>query len=191
MRFNIILAIGVLVVLLVGVVSAGVSCDSAAEGDGMYVATDYTEMVGGCALQSQTAYSAMVTGGGAYQSSMAAGNGFAHITQASLNGMFRNGMSTVRAQCDSDTACNGCDTSNGCTYSQAMFGTRATGNTVIQSTGYVGNGMSGESFITGTGTSKITAGSMDVTKFSESTFSHSIRSTGFSIKNRMKFDWMG
>lgn len=190
MRFNIILAIGVLVVLLVGVVSAGVLCDSAAVGDNVNVVTDYTEMVDTGCTQSQSAYSAMMAGGGGYDSSMDAGNGFAHITQAAVNGMFRDGMSTIQQSCDTTKPCAGYSPQGTCTYSQAMFGTHTVGKSVIQSAGYIGTGFSGQAYVTGTGSSRIHAGAIDQTDTSELTFKQNVRSSGFNHTAWMSFDWV-
>jgi len=172
--------------LLVAPGMAGVLCDSAAVGDNVNVVTDYTEIVDTGCSQSQSAYSAMMAGGGGYDSSMAAGNGFAHITQAAANGMFRDGMSTIQQSCDTTR----CGPQGTCTYSQAMFGTHTVGNSVIQSAGYIGTGLSGQAYVTGTGSSRIHAGAIDQTGTSELTFKQNVRSSGFNHTAWMSFDWI-
>ncbi len=176
--------------LLVAPGMAGVLCDSAAVGDNVNVVTDYTEMVDTGCTQSQSAYSAMMAGGGGYDSSMAAGNGFAHITQAAANGMFRDGMSTIQQSCDTTKPGPGCGPQGTCTYSQAMFGTHTVGNSVIQSAGYIGTGLSGQAYVTGTGSSRIHAGAIDQTDTSELTFKQNVRSSGFNHTAWMSFDWI-
>ena len=176
--------------LLVAPGMAGVLCDSVAVGDNVNVVTDYTEMVDTGCTQSQSAYSAMMAGGGGYDSSMDAGNGFAHITQAAVNGMFRDGMSTIQQPCDTTKPCAGSSPQGTCTYSQAMFGTHTVGKSVIQSAGYIGTGFSGQAYVTGTGSSRIHAGAIDQTDTSELTFKQNVRSSGFNHTAWMSFDWI-
>lgn len=186
MRFNIIIAIGVLVVLLVGVGSAGFTCDSAATGDGVNVNTEYSDT----ASQSMTAYTAMMASkAGAYQSSQVGSSGaFAHATTATVDGFYKDGMATVQQEV-SGNSCGACGESTEGKYSQAMFSTKTTGKATIQSGGYVGTGMYGTSYVTGTGSSRITAGSMDITKYKETTYSHSVKASGSGYTNWMSFDW--
>lgn len=200
MAFGIIVAL----VLITGAASGLVMCDSLAVGEHVSTAGDYTgTAINGTACDYEaTAFHSRLMGRDASYATTFTGvdTQVSHMTDVSLSGMYSDSMLNEQY--------NGCNTGQGCnkiaacgdeaenqTASRAMFRTSIMAqNITLQSMGDVGrSGMIGQAYATGNGRAVFTASAFDSSmiqdRFTESTFSQRIGTSGRNITAGMSFSW--
>ena len=187
-------------VLLFAVASAGaVMCQSRATGEHVAAQTDYVRTMDtkSACMFELTGFTQKVTSRtGSFESAISGGDmGFDQVTAAKVTGIYRDTLSFMHnTGCASNSAvCNGagCGDANVTpAYSEALFSSAAMGDNLnVQTAGAVGTAFTGQAYITGTGSGKITAGSLDMTNTTTQHFSQSIRASGHDITAGMAFSF--
>lgn len=175
---------------------ASVNCQSMVAGDSISASTDYEQNIedmNTCA-RIQSVYSSRLNSkGGDYQSIVSGSNtGLEQATTANIVGTYWDSMATLQATGVCEEGCENCgEEALPLTYVKAQFATSSMGSGMsVQTAGSSGmNAISGQAYITGTGTAQVTASAIDMTTTSSESFRQKIQSSGTGVTAGMIFDW--
>jgi hypothetical protein len=178
-------------------VIADVSCQSMVMGDRISASVDYEQNavnIDTCASIQSVYSSRLVSRSGDYQSIVSgSSSGLTQATAANINGMYRDSLSTMQVTGVCEEGCENCgDEVGAVTYVKSQFATSSIGSALgVQTIGTSNlNEMTGQALITGSGTSSITASSLDMSTISSDSFAQRVQAGGSNVTAGMIFSWV-